>query len=460
MWSGKTLLLAAAVACAACRNDLVREDILPDKVCTLIVDATKGQTAGTRGLIPPDETSDIASIWSEGDRVTVLSATGTRLGTMTPTTYGSATTRLKAELTTPVSKGDVLNLAFPRTGRDYTGQKGTLADIATNYDYATATVTVNYADDSFVSATDARFTNQQAIVRFTLKKADNSDLPVKNLTIEADGLIQNGETKGPVTITPNDPTNQIYAALSGLNGVVTLTATVGNKTYAYVTPESKTLDDGNFYRINCHLKATPVAYIQPLTLECYNNSCIVAVEFYGDLEYYTSYDKKWTRYEGDQIELSKGDWVSFQGTNATKTQSTDYMNIQCNDSCYVYGNIMSLLSKDSYATMTELPYDYTFSKLFYNNKFITHAEGKDLVLPATTLVPGCYSEMFSGCSYLNYVKCLAIDISADYCTFDWLKGAGSYILSESGTCTFVQAAGVNWPRNDSGIPEDWDVKTE
>ena len=167
----KILLPLAVIAWTACSSDLIREDILPDKGCTLTVDATKSNaTPDTRGL-KPSENNAINAIWSEGDQVTILSSSNNAvLGTMTPTSYGSNQTKLKATLISPVKRGDQLTLVFPRTGRDYTGQKGTLNDIASNYDYATATVTVNYANDSFVSATDARFTNLQSIVRFTLKK--------------------------------------------------------------------------------------------------------------------------------------------------------------------------------------------------------------------------------------------------------------------------------------------------
>ena len=115
---------------------------------------------------------------------------------------------------------------------------------------------------------------------------------------------------------------------------------------------------------------------------------------------------------------------------------------------------MSLLSKDSYATMTELPYDNTFQNLFMDNKNITHADGKDLVLPATVLRKNCYFQMFSGCTNFNYIKCLATDIPANRgCTTNWLK-------STAKKGTFVKAEGVTWTKGDSGIPVNWDVKTE
>ena len=453
------LLLLAVIAWTACSSDLIREDFLPDKGCTLIVDATKGNaTLDTRGLNPP-ENNAINAVWREGDQVVVLSSVDhVVLGSMVPTSYGSNQTKLKATLNRTVKKGDQLILAFPRTGRDYTGQKGTLADIAANYDYATATVTVNFADGSFVSATDAHFTNLQSIVRFTLKKADNSDLPVKNLIIEADGLIQNA-SPGSITITPTDATNDFYAALSGINNAaVTLTATDDKDIYTYTTAGTKTFADGKFYRITAKMQKKPRAYTEPLTFESFDSrkGSVWAIES-GDLEY-SKNGGEWKAYKSNQqISINNGDIIKFRGTQATigNSNSSKYMQIKCNSNCYIYGNIMSLLSKDNFATMTELPYAYTFQNLFQGNTYIYHTEGKDLVLPATVLKKQCYYNMFNGCTNMNYLKCLATDISASNCTNNWLKGTPSKTSS-----IFVKAAGVDWPRNDSGIPDKWTIEEE
>jgi hypothetical protein len=73
-------------------------------------------------------------------------------------------------------------------------------------------------------------------------------------------------------------------------------------------------------------------------------------------------------------------------------------------------------------------------------------------LPASTLVNGCYEDMFDGCTHLNYMRCLATDISADDCTNHWLFGVAS-------AGTFVKALGMeNWTTGDSGIPADWTVE--
>ena len=73
-------------------------------------------------------------------------------------------------------------------------------------------------------------------------------------------------------------------------------------------------------------------------------------------------------------------------------------------------------------------------------------------LPAETLAERCYGCMFYGCTRLQYVKCLATNISSAYCTSYWLEG-----VSTSGT--FVKAKDMtSWERGASGIPSGWTIK--
>ena len=91
-----------------------------------------------------------------------------------------------------------------------------------------------------------------------------------------------------------------------------------------------------------------------------------------------------------------------------------------------------------------------YSDMFMNCTNLTTAPD----LPAATLVLGCYSTMFGGCTSLNYVKCLATDISADYCTAGWM-----YDVAPTGT--FIKAPDMTgWPTGEDGIPEGWTVKED
>ena len=196
----------------------------------------------------------------------------------------------------------------------------------------------------------------------------------------------------------------------------------------------------------------PVPYPEPLTLECFDpNGCRVTVSNVSNLEFSRDDGATWKTYK-NAITFKNGEKICFRGTWSTQdTGSSSRTQFACIGKCYIYGNIMSLLDKDNYATMTELPYASTFMNLFMENRDIYHAEGKDLVLPATKLRKNCYANMFNGCTNFNYVKCLATDISASGCTSNWLR-------STARRGTFVKADGMNdWTRYYNGIPEGWTI---
>ena len=73
-------------------------------------------------------------------------------------------------------------------------------------------------------------------------------------------------------------------------------------------------------------------------------------------------------------------------------------------------------------------------------------------LPATTLALYCYQFMFSGCKNLNYIKCLATNVSGYSYTNYWVDGVAS-------TGTFVKNPNMaSWPTGDNGIPTGWTVQ--
>lgn len=90
----------------------------------------------------------------------------------------------------------------------------------------------------------------------------------------------------------------------------------------------------------------------------------------------------------------------------------------------------------------------TLANHCYNGMFMYTNIKTAPLLPATTLADYCYYLMFFEASQLNYVKCLATDISATSCTTRWLDGVAS-----SGT--FVKDANTTWPSGYSGIPANW-----
>ena len=173
--------------------------------------------------------------------------------------------------------------------------------------------------------------------------------------------------------------------------------------------------------------------------------------------------------------------------------------------CKAYGNIMSLLDEENFATKTDLPdQNYVFYGLFKENTALTDASGLLLpaktlaygcyqymfrdctaltaapalpatkladycyagmfdcckaltaapVLPATKLATSCYIYMFSGCSNLSSVTCRATEgINANNSTYEWLYGVAA-------TGTFTAATGTTWPAGADGIPSGWTRKNQ
>lgn len=91
--------------------------------------------------------------------------------------------------------------------------------------------------------------------------------------------------------------------------------------------------------------------------------------------------------------------------------------------------------------------DYCYYYMFDNCTGLINAPE----LPATSLAQSCYAFMFNGCTGLSSVICLATDISASSCLYNWLTNVSS-------TGTFKKSAGVSYPSGTSGIPSGWTVQ--
>lgn len=117
------------------------------------------------------------------------------------------------------------------------------------------------------------------------------------------------------------------------------------------------------------------------------------------------------------VTLNAGDKVSFLGNNEAYSNGGTSTNIITNGfECYVYGNVMSLISSDGFSELRELTKDYTFNELFYtyNNRGLKNHPTKRLVLPATKLTKKCYYQMFRDCRALTIPPELpAMDLAED-----------------------------------------------
>lgn len=214
-----------------------------------------------------------------------------------------------------------------------------------------------------------------------------------------------------------------------------------------------------------------------LTIEALEDGLSVSFDsMFNSIEYSIDESQNWKilQYDATTDSILKGQKIKFRGYCVPNRDGIGRFHIT--HKCKLYGNCMSLLYYDK-ASLFNRVLEFSFDKLFLGCPIISVSNDflpatilsescyklmfgycssmiEAPTLPATTLAEYCYSEMFYECSKLNYIKMLAIDISATGCLYDWV-----YDVSSTGT--FVKSKDATWDvRGTSGIPEGWTVKTE
>lgn len=492
-----SVLLLTGIVFAGCSSSdaPIEQPINPNPTgkYTMTVNASKGSDATTRALtIGGSSGKKLIAYWDGTEKVTVKEG-ATTLGTLTTITP-DATDNTKAKLSGTLDKAPSgTSLTLELCSPTYGSQDGTLAYIASNCDYATATTTVTYDNDNKTITGNASFINQQAIVKFTLKDIYGFPIKANRFTISSgnDKIVQKIDQKidqdnftyGPLklTIDPASETGELYTAIRHNLGTsetddITLTAVEINHDSCVYQKSGVKFESGGYYKVNVAMKSAMLS--EPLTLEAKQDDTKISFVNYsgGSIEYRIN-EGLWTSTTSNvsiTLENAK-DKISFRGNNSSYYPDDYASSIACTAPCYVYGNIMSLVDATNFATTTSLTAEHTFHSLFQGNTNIINHPSKDLLLPATTLknycyhamffgctgltrapvlpapslVSYCYHAMFSGCSNLAYIKCLATSISATSCTTDWV-----YNVKKEGT--FVKAPGMtNWTTGKDGIP--WSV---
>lgn len=253
-------LLMAGAAFTACSSEDTIIDEQPvvnptQKTVTMTVKASKDEVAGTRGLSLDGKT--LNAVWKTTDVIKVykFNSWDEPVGTLSPTSNTTGDVTLRGEVT-GVTEGTKLALFMGGGGEafDYTGQKGVLLSsddpvnsIESKYDYASAGITQSFyahyvndgnediltlsSDPQSYSEITASFTNDAAIVKFTLVQSDGKT-PVNTTQLDIsceDIFIKSPNKKGLLSINHGTATNVFYVALrcdmktSG-SGTMTLTA--------------------------------------------------------------------------------------------------------------------------------------------------------------------------------------------------------------------------------------------
>lgn len=153
--------------------------------------------------------------------------------------------------------------------------------------------------------------------------------------------------------------------------------------------------------------------------------------------------------------LTEGCYANmFDKTSITSIPSGYLSATTLADSCYwgMFNRCASLTSVPSDLLPASNLEEYCYGAMFSNCTSLTTAP----VLSASTLVKGCYIQMFDYSSNLRYIKCLASSNSPTDCTRNWTRDVYP-------TGTFVKASGSTWNSGYygwQGIPEGWTVQND
>ena len=233
------MITAAMLATACDKND---EPATVEPVCTpslsqpnytLTITATKGADNSLTKALNLSGNS-LNATWNKFDGVSVYQ-NGIDIGYLEAQSDGASTT-LTGHLYKAPTINEKATLKFNET--NYIGQTGDLNDIANLYDYAEATITITGITENDEILTEEKsvdFTNQQAIVKFSLQSEGN--------TVNADYIIVNG-----IKITPEQATGEIYVAMPEVNDV-DITAFDGTDYYKY-SKTGANFENGKYYIVN------------------------------------------------------------------------------------------------------------------------------------------------------------------------------------------------------------------
>ena len=276
------LLIASAtfVACSSDNDSIIdnQQPVNPTGKYTMTIQASKGDGATTRALNLTDHT--LNATWSEGEIVEVYQG-GSKIGELTAAASTDASTTLTGTFDAAPSTSADLTFYFHTNTTSYSGQDGTLATIASSYDFcapatvATGDFTVNSANHTISVPAGISFgANQQAIIKFTLKDKGNGNASISPSAFTVtDGTSTVSLTSIPAATYTANGDGVLYVAFpaAGSAKTVTLTATAGGNTYSY-EKTGVSFTNGQYYEIG--VKMSPIISLSDRTK--YDDELVIA----------------------------------------------------------------------------------------------------------------------------------------------------------------------------------------
>ena len=265
----------AAMTMTACSSD---DDAAVEAgvTGTFQVSINVGPAAQTRAIsVGGNDGHTLYTNWDKNDEVQVVKEGATTIaGTLTANVSAgnSAYATLTGELTGTFAAGDKVTLHYHTASLDYTGQKGTIADVSTSKSYLTATSTVKQIGqttgtvtdetNNYLVMSDAAYEAQQAYLDITFTDDAGHALAITKLevwtsegklvkTAPLDGQTVYATDASPLTITPDAATDHFFLALrdeAGTSNTIYFKATTAGYTYIYyIYSQDLELKYGEYY---------------------------------------------------------------------------------------------------------------------------------------------------------------------------------------------------------------------
>lgn len=265
----------AAMTMTACSSD---DDAAVEAgvTGTFQVSINVGPAAQTRAIsVGGNDGHTLYTNWDKNDEVQVVKEGATTIaGTLTANVSAgnSAYATLTGELTGTFAAGDKVTLHYHTASLDYTGQKGTIADVSTSKSYLTATSTVKQIGqttgtvkdetNNYLVMSDAAYEAQQAYLDITFTDGAGQALAITKLevwtsegklvkTAPLDGQTVYATDASPLTITPDAATDHFFLALrdeAGTSNTIYFKATTAGDTYIYyIYSQDLKLEYGEYY---------------------------------------------------------------------------------------------------------------------------------------------------------------------------------------------------------------------
>ena len=301
--------------------------------------------------------------------------------------------------------------------------------------------------DGTVTAVTASGTGYVAPDPVTVKAGTTGDSSTDNTSLSNYCLLPPGQNLAgrTVTVTLSDG--------SALSYIIPQRDSDGD-----TTPDDILLRGGCHYRLTLDVSATKLTLrslviepwtdvlygedglyvidyaLLPLTVEMQEAGTLNAVNSSGNTYEYRMFSAVNNTWSGWQVlpasvsGLSTGDKVQLRGTAEPGSDLSHLLTLTSTARHTVYGNVMSLVVGSDLtapapapapapsrrvASPTTLTNNYAFARLFQGDTGLTNASS--LLLPATTLKPYCYYEMFRGCTGLLRVPALPATTLAQEC---------------------------------------------